>query len=261
MDIPRGAAPTTAPSEGCANLKPDEWCTSKKENGRCEKEQVKQQCQKTCGECDVGSDRIAGESSQQAQQFLASQPKPGDDQDDASKSSRAGFKEVHEVNFECDHSVNFIQGLPYRQISLTDGCPACSANPRYCATAGCNDPDLAIEYCKAQCGTDCTGFFFQTHMNGHEICGFYSKDIKGRRERGGHQYGAICERNGMAHVEGAQRASSAPTPSSAPTGGRWLFALPLLAPLSVFFLRRLKTSVDACIGSKFVPENDELTAS
>merc|ERR1712086_1194724 len=37
----------------------------------------------------------------------------------------------------------------------------------------------AIAYCKDTCDkrSGCTGFFFQTHGNGHEICGFYTGSV------------------------------------------------------------------------------------
>jgi hypothetical protein len=101
-----------------------------------------------------------------------------------------------EEGWDCDRSSNFIAGLEYRQISLTDACPSCSANPRYCSTAGCNDPEKAIAYCKEQCGEGCAGFFFQRHTNGHEICGFYSTNSANPasfdRVWHGHAHGAIC---------------------------------------------------------------------
>merc|ERR1719313_2710797 len=72
-------------------------------------------------------------------------------------------------------------------------CPACSANPRYCSATGCNDPEDAIAYCKSQCGAGCTGFFFQTHTNGHEICGFFSEDPASFNSVWhSHRYGAVC---------------------------------------------------------------------
>lgn len=80
--------------------------------------------------------------------------------------------------WSCDTTTNFINGAAYSQQSLTDYCPACSANPVY---EGPNDHEEAVAYCKAKCEagvwpatSSCVGFFYQRHMNGHEICGFYN---------------------------------------------------------------------------------------
>ena len=107
--------------------------------------------------------------------------------------------ELAEVDdYVCDESINFILNVQYHQISLTDGCSnnVCNANPRYVPEyATTNDMDAASEYCKARCNSAllfnqlsglgnansdcsiCTGFFFQRHTNGHEICGFYTIDL------------------------------------------------------------------------------------
>lgn len=97
--------------------------------------------------------------------------------------------------WDCDLEHNFINGVSYSQISLTDGCSdaGCDLNPVY---GEANDIDSAVAYCKEQCeGMDrCQGFFFQKHMNGHEICGFYTEDVSdATRSWGGHQEGSqIC---------------------------------------------------------------------
>merc|ERR1719265_1033210 len=99
-------------------------------------------------------------------------------------------------SWSCDRSANFIPGLSYSQISLTDDCPACDANPRYCSGVGCNDLERAIVYCKERCEeqSSCKGFFFQTHTNGHEICGFFTGDMhSAERAWHGHKNGAVCE--------------------------------------------------------------------
>jgi hypothetical protein len=69
--------------------------------------------------------------------------------------------------------------VPYSQISLTDPCDnngVCNANPIY---GEMNCPKRAVAYCKAQCdeSSQCEGFFFQRHTNGHEICGFFAGDM------------------------------------------------------------------------------------
>ena len=104
---------------------------------------------------------------------------------------------IVENGFECDTSVNWMNhGPQYSQISLTDGCRhgVCDANPRY---GGANDNNRARQYCEQECnnrGSGCEGFFFQKHMNGHEICGFYEHMDRGTPGRHGHQAGAICKR-------------------------------------------------------------------
>merc|ERR1719159_1846116 len=53
----------------------------------------------------------------------------------------------------------------------------------------------AVTYCEGQCDNraGCTGFFFQKHNNGHEICGFYSSVVSlTSGVRHGHMYGAVC---------------------------------------------------------------------
>ena len=102
--------------------------------------------------------------------------------------------------FECDTSINFISNLPYDQISLTDRCRndggrnVCNANPIYGAST---DVKRAVSYCQERClkNQSCTGFFFQRHMNGHEICGFYRSDFEMRGQGHGHAPGSqVCRR-------------------------------------------------------------------
>jgi len=100
-------------------------------------------------------------------------------------------------NYECDTSKNMLKDQPagYSQITLTDGCDTnnkCDSNPKY---GGTNNNADAAAYCKTECDnrSNCQGFFFQKHNNGHEICGFYSQPIDMSRAYGdGHQAGAIC---------------------------------------------------------------------
>jgi len=99
------------------------------------------------------------------------------------------------AEWDCDLTNNFIREVPYSQMSLTDGCSdaGCDLNPVYGAE---NDIDSAVAYCKEVCVAmdGCTGFFFQKHTNGHEICGFYTQDVSGaERSADGHQAGSqIC---------------------------------------------------------------------
>jgi hypothetical protein len=101
------------------------------------------------------------------------------------------------LHYTCDFKKNFISGQRYSQISLTDYCKngVCNANPKY---GGANSKDNAIAYCKKTCHSrsGCTGFFFQTHGNGHEICGFYTGTVnKDAAQWHGHKNGAICFHN------------------------------------------------------------------
>jgi len=101
--------------------------------------------------------------------------------------------------FTCDRSINFIKGQHYSQISLTDGCSAgrCDRNPKY-GNGGKTNQKMAEDFCKKTClkRNGCTGFFFQKHRNGHEICGFYSSKVnKAMAARHGHKYGAVCTKN------------------------------------------------------------------
>eukprot|EP00941_MAST-03F_sp_MAST-3F-sp1_P003352 g3352.t1 len=109
-------------------------------------------------------------------------------------------------DYDCDASVNFIHGVSYHQISVTDGCKnvngqdVCNANPKYVPEfSSSNSTDGAVEYCKVTCNdaakfkalsglgdassacSPCTGFFFQRHTNGHEICGFYTFDLNNEK--------------------------------------------------------------------------------
>ncbi|GMH71963.1 hypothetical protein TrST_g2537 [Triparma strigata] len=112
-----------------------------------------------------------------------------------------GFTIPDQENWKCDDSVNFVDGISYNQISLTDGCMpdasgtmVCDANPVYVPlVAPFHSTDAATYYCQSLCSSaeemanigltsstscsPCTGFFFQRHTNGHEICGFYTADM------------------------------------------------------------------------------------
>jgi hypothetical protein len=101
--------------------------------------------------------------------------------------------------FTCDRSINFINRQRYSQISLTDGCRAsrCDRNPKY-GNGGKTNQKMAEDFCKKTClkRNGCTGFFFQKHRNGHEICGFYSSKVnKAMSAHHGHKYGAVCTKN------------------------------------------------------------------
>ena len=102
--------------------------------------------------------------------------------------------------FECDTSINFIANLHYDQVSLTNPCRRvkgqliCNANPVYGAPT---DSKRAVSYCQERClkNQACTGFFFQRHMNGHEVCGFYRSNFELRGQLHGHAPGSqVCRR-------------------------------------------------------------------
>jgi len=102
-------------------------------------------------------------------------------------------------DYYCDPALNFILGVEYDQISLTEGCTdedVCNNNPVYVPDFATNtSTDAAVAFCKTRCSSaalfyefsgrgdpadacsTCTGFFFQRHSNGHEICGFYTADL------------------------------------------------------------------------------------
>ncbi|GMI17611.1 hypothetical protein TrLO_g4433 [Triparma laevis f. longispina] len=112
-----------------------------------------------------------------------------------------GYISPEPDHYQCDSSVNFLSGMFYNQISLTDGCFTsdsgdliCNANPIYVPSAPpFASTDAAISYCQYMCSSveemenigltsertcsPCTGFFFQRHGNGHEICGFFTDDM------------------------------------------------------------------------------------
>eukprot|EP00941_MAST-03F_sp_MAST-3F-sp1_P003132 g3132.t1 len=55
----------------------------------------------------------------------------------------------------------------------------------------------AVKHCKQLCDNrqSCTGFFYQQHHNTHQICGFYSVSIEGRKGVWhGHKEGAVCRK-------------------------------------------------------------------
>lgn len=102
--------------------------------------------------------------------------------------------------FECDSSINFLPEVEYSQISLTDGCQQdgdemiCDANPVYGENT---DVDVALGFCEDICydHNECSGFFFQKHGNGHEICGFYFQAFELDGVWHGHQEGSqVCQK-------------------------------------------------------------------
>jgi len=103
--------------------------------------------------------------------------------------------------FVCDRTANFVQDADYRQITLTNGCPDCFGDPKYGGEESktCNHVSVAkaLAYCKAECAdksSGCTGFFFQKHGNGHEICGFYLEAVNASNlvKHGHQQCSQVC---------------------------------------------------------------------
>merc|ERR1719181_1293550 len=87
----------------------------------------------------------------------------------------------------------------------------------------------AVTYCETQCNNraGCTGFFFQKHNNGHEICGFYSSVVSlTSGVRHGHMYGAVCIKPTAAPTNSpTNNPTSSPTtsPTPNPTNSPTLF--------------------------------------
>jgi len=111
------------------------------------------------------------------------------------QSKKMVCKERAQVTtWSCDTTVNFIAGAHYAQTDLTSACPNCSANPVYGVP---NSNEKAAAYCKQKCEgqSTCLGFFYQRHINGHEICGFYYEPIPSNAHPSwnGHSQGSrIC---------------------------------------------------------------------
>jgi len=98
--------------------------------------------------------------------------------------------------FSCDKTKNFVGDQPggYSQTVIS---------------AGTIDAALAI--CKSKCGTECTGFFYQKHHNGHQVCGFFSQAVTGTQQAHGHAEGALCLKDGSQPVDGDALAAAAAT--------------------------------------------------
>ena len=134
--------------------------------------------------------------------------------------------------YACDASRDYIRNMAYAQTSLTDYChiqPAadrpttsgdvCNANPKY---GGANSDARALAYCERACtakpASSCTGFFFQRHRNGHEICGFYSTALGAAQSwnyAGAHAASAVCRRNSLATTK-APATTNTTTATKAP---------------------------------------------
>ena len=109
-------------------------------------------------------------------------------------------------DYDCTTAKNFVSGT-YSQISLTNYCPNCFANPKNNNPMGKTyDPHStahvealadALDYCKAECNNrNCSAFFFQKHGNGHEICGFYMEavDLNLAVKHGHQECSQVCTR-------------------------------------------------------------------
>lgn len=82
---------------------------------------------------------------------------------------------VKASGFRCNTRVNWVSGMRYSQIVIRQ-----------------RSLTTATNYCKKRCTGSCTGFFYQKHRNGHQICGFYRSVVRGRQQRHGHAEGAVC---------------------------------------------------------------------
>lgn len=118
---------------------------------------------------------------------------------------RVAAHEEEKDGWVCDKTKNFIANVEYEQVDLTDACPHCDAHPVYDTSLAvapkCTQP--ALKACKAKCDVKvgCDAFFYQRHLNGHEVCGFYSTPSSlaavqaNRGQWDGHQKGSqICRR-------------------------------------------------------------------
>jgi hypothetical protein len=101
--------------------------------------------------------------------------------------------------YACNTSQDFANGAAYSTKELNDNChdvdgkAVCDSNPAYGEPMTLN---RAIKYCQDECDRRgvCTGFFFQKHNNGHEMCGFYSTTVTSPVNTMDHMYGALCLR-------------------------------------------------------------------
>merc|ERR1711998_306281 len=118
---------------------------------------------------------------------------------------RVAAHEEEKDGWVCDKTKNFIANVEYEQVDLTDACPHCDAHPVYDTSLAvapkCTQP--ALKACKAKCDVKvgCDAFFYQRHLNGHEVCGFYSTPSSlaavhaNRGQWDGHQKGSqVCRR-------------------------------------------------------------------
>lgn len=180
----------------------------------------------------------------------------------------ASGQSTHSSTWDCSLKYNFISDVAYAQIALTDSCDrnaVCNANPKYVPNyAKTNDIDAAVKFCQDKCEdaqafqkfasflsqvpnvappagscSQCTGFFFQRHTNGHEICGFYTIDLndgKLNKVSHGHSKGSqLCIKKKVAVIADVSLTGYTDT-------------LPLGSPLSVALTSQATDQVTAKLG-------------
>merc|ERR1712070_1208101 len=79
-------------------------------------------------------------------------------------------------HFKCHYNQNWVNGMRYSQKVIKASSRAAAAQ-------------MCVNDCAKMAG--CTGFFYQKHRNGHQICGFYKSKI-GAGSWHGHAEGAVC---------------------------------------------------------------------
>merc|ERR550537_1590 len=84
--------------------------------------------------------------------------------------------------WSCDDNVNFVNGQRYSQRVIND---LRSGKARLTMAQ-------AKAECKKYCTGSCTGFFYQKHHNGHQICGFYNSAVTKSASKHGHAEGTVC---------------------------------------------------------------------
>ena len=102
------------------------------------------------------------------------------------------------ATYDCDSTVNHVEGVTYSTTSLTDAGSA--ANPVYASE---NADAKAVAYCKQACGVDdqCTGFFYNRETSGEEVCGFVRSEFReGEKTAYAHESGCVCEKQDEANV-------------------------------------------------------------
>jgi len=97
-------------------------------------------------------------------------------QEKTSWGSRRAKRYITRKHYKCHYNQNWVNGLKYSQKVI-------KASSRRAAAQMC------VNDCAKRKG--CTGFFYQKHKNGHQICGFYSSKI-GAGTWHGHAEGAVC---------------------------------------------------------------------
>merc|ERR1711966_224992 len=93
-------------------------------------------------------------------------------------------------HFRCHYNQNWVNGMRYSQKVIKASSRAAAAQ-------------MCVNDCARMAG--CTGFFYQKHKNGHQICGFYKSKI-GAGSWHGHAEGAVCRYSHTTHHRGQEQA-------------------------------------------------------